>query len=130
MIDGVAGYRLGLRGETSKMGLTRELHAICRYLKRMGVTVILIDEVRNITGDLVATDEQISYLADNIVFLRYAEVDGEIGKTIGVLKKRFSDFERTVRGLSITGDGVEIGTEMTGMRSVLGGIPEGATTAE
>ena len=124
MIDGVAGYRLGLRGETSEMGLTRELHALCRYLKRMGVTVILIEEVTNITGDLVATDEQISYLADNIVFLRYIEVDGEIEKTIGVLKKRFGDFERALRELSITAEGVRVGEKLRGLRGVLTGIPE------
>jgi len=128
LIDGIAGYRLGLRGESSPMGLTRELHALCRYLKRMGVTVILIDEVRSITGNLVATDEGISYLADNIVFLRYVEIDGEIRKVIGVLKKRFGDFEHTVRELSITSDGVVVGEKLTGIRGVLTGIP--GTTAD
>ena len=126
MIDGVAGYRLGLRGESPSMGLLRELHALCRYLKRMGVTVILTEEVRNITGDLVATDERISYLADNIVFLRYVEVDGEIEKTIGVLKKRFGDFERALRELSITSDGVRVGEKRTGVHGIPTGVPEGA----
>jgi len=129
LIDGIAGYRLGLRGESSPMGLTRELHALCRYLKRMGVTVVLIDEVRSITGDLVATDEGISYLADNIVFLRYLEIDGEIRKAIGVLKKRFGDFERALRELSITADGVVVGEKLTGLRGVLTGVPE-RTTAD
>jgi circadian clock protein KaiC len=124
MIDGVAGYRLGLRGNDSRAELTRELHALCRYLKRMGVTVILIEEVTNITGDLTATDEQISYLADNILFLRYIEVDGEIRKTIGVLKKRFGDFERSLRELSIGSDGVRVGEKLTGLHGILTGVPE------
>lgn len=121
MIDGVAGYRLGLRGDNSRAALTRELHALCRYLKRMGVTVVLIEEVSDIGGGLVATDERISYLADNIVFLRYAEFDGEIGKTIGVLKKRFGDFERSVRRLSIESGGVRVGERLADIRSVLHG---------
>jgi circadian clock protein KaiC len=124
MIDGITGYRLGLRGDDSQAELTRELHALCRYLKRMGVTVILIEEVENITGDLSATDEQISYLADNIVFLRYMEIDGEIRKTVGVLKKRFGDFEQSLREMSISEDGVEVGSKLTGMRGILTGIPE------
>ena len=124
MIDGITGYRLGLRGEDSQDELTRELHALCRYLKRMGVTVILIEEVENITGDLSATDEQISYLADNIVFLRYLETDGEIRKTVGVLKKRFGDFEQSLREFEITDSGVEVGPKLTGMRGILTGIPE------
>jgi circadian clock protein KaiC len=124
MIDGITGYRIGLRGEDSQTELTRELHALCRYLKRMGVTVILIDQVENITGDLSATDEQISYLADNILFLRYLEIDGEIQKTVGVLKKRFGDFEQSLRELSISEQGVEVGPKLSGMRGILTGVPE------
>jgi len=124
MIDGITGYRLGLRGDDSQAELTRELHALCRYLKRMGVTVLLLEEVENITGDLSATDEQISYLADNIVFLRYMEIDGGIRKTVGVLKKRFGDFEQSLREMSISEDGVEVGPKLTGMRGILTGIPE------
>ena len=124
MIDGITGYRLGLRGEDTQDELTRELHALCRYLKRMGVTVLLLEEVENITGDLSATDEQISYLADNIVFIRYLETDGGIRKTVGVLKKRFGDFEQSLREFEITGSGVKVGPKLTGMRGILTGIPE------
>jgi circadian clock protein KaiC len=47
MIDSVAGYRLSLRGQD----LVSHLHALCKYLQNMGVTVILINEVEHITGD-------------------------------------------------------------------------------
>lgn len=124
MIDGVAGYRLGLRGGVSEQDLTRELHALCRYLKRMGVSVILIEEVRNITGDFKATDQQISYLADNLVFLRYLEVDGEIQKAIGVLKKRFGDFEQSLRSLTIDSEGLQVGDRMGDYHGLLSGTPE------
>ncbi|MEM7716029.1 MAG: hypothetical protein AAF349_21065 [Cyanobacteria bacterium P01_A01_bin.68] len=43
----------------------------------MGVTVILINETENITGDFRATELGISYIADNIIFLRYLEIYGE-----------------------------------------------------
>ncbi|SDM56565.1 circadian clock protein KaiC [Halogranum gelatinilyticum] len=124
LLDGTAGYRLGLQGGDSQNSLTRELHALCRYLKRMGVTVILVEEVQNVTGEFTATSERISYLADNIVFLRYLEVDGEIQKAIGVLKKRFGEFEPTLRKLSITTGGVDVGEQLTGLRGVLTGTPE------
>lgn len=124
MIDGVAGYRLGLRGEDAESDLTRELHALCRYLKRMGVTVILVEEVQNVTGEFAPTSRNISYVADNIVFLRYVEVDGEVEKSIGVLKKRFGGFERGLRGLTIDGDGLRVGETMRGYRGLLTGTPE------
>lgn len=124
MIDGVAGFRLGLRGDDSREQLMRELHALCRYLKRMGVTVILIEEVRDITGEFTATDSQTSYLADNIIFLQYLEVEGDIQKAIGVLKKRFGGFEHSLRELSIDDDGLHVGDRLDDYRGILTGTPE------
>ncbi len=122
MLDGTAGYRLSLRGREDD--LVAELHALVRYLRNMGVTVILAEEVRSITGQFQPTSENISYLADNIVFLRYLEVRGEIRKSIGVLKKRLGDFEPTLRELHITGDGMWIGDPLDDLRGVLTGTPE------
>jgi len=122
MVDGISGYRLTLRGEEGMM--LQRMHALGRYLKNMGVTGIFVDETRNITGEFAATEENLSYLADNIVFLRHIELGGELRKTIGVLKKRTGDFERTLREFEITGDGISVGDPLTGMRGILSGTPE------
>ena len=125
MIDGIAGYKLTLRGEEETM-LAR-MHALGRYLNSMGVTTIFVDETKNITGDFNATQENMSYLADSIVFLRHLELEGELRKAIGVLKKRTSDFERTLREFEITGHGITVGESLTGMRGILSGTPERVT---
>ena len=122
MVDGIAGYKLTLRGAEETM-LAR-MHALSRYLNSMGVTTIFIDETKNITGDFNATQENMSYLADSIVFLRHLELEGELRKAIGVLKKRTSDFERTLREFEITGHGIKVGEPLTGMRGILSGTPE------
>lgn len=122
MIDGTAGYRLSLRGEEDD--LLRELHSLCRYLKNMGATVILIEETTSITGEFRATDRKISYIADNIIFLRYLEFRGELQKAIGVLKKRMSDFERTLREFRMTEHGIMVGEPLTELRGILQGSPE------
>jgi circadian clock protein KaiC len=75
VIDGIAGYRLTLSGETDM--LLRRLHALGQYLKNVGVTTILVDETAGVTGAFTATEENISYLADNITFLRHLEHRGE-----------------------------------------------------
>lgn len=124
MIDGTAGYRQSLRGDDSPAQLTRELHALCRYLKRMGVTVVLIEEISAVTGEFAPTTHQISYLADNLIFLRYLEIDGELRKAIGVLKKRYSGFETSLRELRIDSDGLHIGSPISGYRGLLKGIAE------
>jgi circadian clock protein KaiC len=122
MLDGIAGYRLTLHGETDM--ILQRLHALGRYLKNMGVTTILVDETDSPTGPFTATQENISYLADNIVFLRHVELRGELRKAIGVLKKRTSDFERTLREFEITADGIAVGEPLTGMQGILSGTPD------
>jgi circadian clock protein KaiC len=122
MLDGINGYKLALRGDDD--ALVRKLHALCRYLKNMGVTVILVDEVDTVTGEFQATDAGISYLADNVLFLRHLELDGELRKAVGVLKKRVGPFERTLREFEITPDGVRVGQSLNGVRGILQGTPE------
>ncbi|WP_439028524.1 ATPase domain-containing protein [Haloarchaeobius sp. DT45] len=122
MIDGISGYRLSIRGDDDD--LVRELHALCRYLRGMGVTTILVDDVPAVTGDFKPTSERISYLGDNILFLRYLELHGEINRAMGVLKMRTSDFERTLREFEIRSDGLHLGEPLTSLHGVLSGTPE------
>jgi circadian clock protein KaiC len=124
MIDGIDGFRQGLAGEGRDVA--RELHDIGRYLKNVGVTTILVNEVGTITGEFEATEENVSYLADNILFLRYVELRGELRKAVGVLKKRTGDFDRRLRKLEMTEHGVKVGEPLTGLRGILTGTPEWA----
>mgnify|MGYP001049305988 CR=1 FL=1 len=120
MLDSVAGYRLSVQSED----LTRHLHALCAYLRNMGITVLLVNETETITGDFSATDIGISPLADNIVFLRYLELRGRLERAIGVLKKRVSAFETSLRELDITSNGIHVGRPLTELRGILTGNPE------
>lgn len=119
MIDSTAGYRVSLQGED----LVAHLHSLCAYLRNMGATVLLLHEVSQITGEFRATDAEVSYLADNILFLRYVELGGELRRVVGVLKKRTSDFQKTLRELTITGDGLVVGEPLAGFRGILSGLP-------
>ncbi|ELZ88345.1 ATPase domain-containing protein [Haloferax sulfurifontis] len=122
MIDGIRGYQLSIQG--GQQDLTRKLHALCRYLTNMGVTVVLVDESSTVMEEFSATDSGVSYLADNILFLRHIEYGGELRKVTGVLKKRTSDFERALRELEITESGLEVSDPLTGLRGILSGTPE------
>ncbi|MCF8025913.1 MAG: AAA family ATPase [Desulfobacteraceae bacterium] len=119
MIDSIDGYSVALGGAE----LTSHIHALTKYLANMGVTVLLVNEVEYITGQFRATEVGISYIADNVVFLRLLEIKGEIRKAIGVLKKRLSGFENTLRELEITRYGIKVGKPMTNLRGILSGTP-------
>lgn len=122
IIDSVGGYDLSVREENT----LERLHALTVYLQNMGVTTLLVNETANVTGQFEATGMNASYLADNIIFLRYLELNGELRKAIGVLKKRMSDFERSIREFEITSGGIKVGSKMTNLRGILTGMPENA----
>jgi len=125
MLDSVSGYRLSFAAVSdAKNEIIRNLHALTNYLNNQGITVLLINEIDNITGDFKATELGISYLADNIMFLRYLEFNGELKKAIGVLKKRLSDFEKQMREFEITSQGIKVGKPLTHLRGILTGNPE------
>lgn len=121
MIDGSQGFQENLRGLDDTTG---DLLRIGRFLRAAGVSTILVNEVHNITGDFHATEERTSNLADNIIFLRHVEYRGEMRKVIGTLKMRTSDFERNLRELEITADGVHVGEPLPQLRGILTGTPE------
>lgn len=122
MLDGVEGYRYTVRGAGPDP--MEELSTLGRYLRNLGVTTIVVNEVHNVTGEFQATERGASYLADNIVFLRHIEYRGELRKVIGVLKKRTSDFEHRLRELEITGEGLVVGDPLPELRGILTGRPE------
>lgn len=124
MIDGSQGFKQGLRGIEDPTGA---LLGIGRFLRAAGVSTILINEVHNITGSFKATEERTSNLADNIVFLRHVEYKGEMRKVIGTLKMRTSDFEQSLRELTISGDGIQVGEPLPQLRGILTGTPEWTT---
>jgi circadian clock protein KaiC len=120
MIDSISGYRLSLHDQD----LIAHMHALAKYLQNMGVAILLINEVEAITGDFRITDVGVSYMSDNIIFLRYLEMRGEMSKALGVLKKRISDFEKTLREVTITSEGIRIGPQLSTLRGILSGTPE------
>jgi len=122
LIDGVDGYKMSLRGD--EQALVENLHALVRYLKNMGVTVLLVDEIDQVTGLPTPTSVNVSYVADNIIFLSYVEMGGRLRRVMGVLKKRVGDFEHTLREFTISDDGIGIGEPLHGLQGVLNGAPE------
>lgn len=126
MIDSVAGYRHAMRlGEEEAIN---HLFALCKYLQNMGVTVIVINETEGGWSENRSTATKMGYLADNIIFLRYLErrTEGsvELRKAVGVLKKRLSDFDKSLREVEITREGLHVGKPLRGISEILGSSSE------
>lgn len=124
MIDGTSGYQLALEGQD----LVSHLHSLVKYLQHMGIAVLLINEV-DVTGEAFKiSGDRISYLSDNVIFLRYGEkthIDGvvEVVRLMGVLKKRLSGFESLLLPYAITSKGIEVMGPVRRLSSILGAMP-------
>jgi circadian clock protein KaiC len=65
----------------------------------------------------------LSYLADNVLLLRYFEMHGEIRKALSVVKKRGGVHERSIRELALGKGKIEVGQSLTDFRGLLTGTP-------
>ncbi|WP_200769748.1 ATPase domain-containing protein [Halarsenatibacter silvermanii] len=125
MIDSVTAFNsLFLDENWNKLDLRKVLDSLRKLLINNNATLLMINEIPNITGDFRVTDDQISYLADNIIILRYIELSGGMQKAIGVLKKRLSSFETKLREFEISKYGLEVGEPMEDLSGILSGNPE------
>jgi len=121
-IDGLSGYKISLQGNDQR--LVRRLHGLSRVLKNHGIAVIITDEADRLTGIPEATSTNTSYIADNIVFLSYVEVDGELDRAIGVVKKRLGDFDSRFHRFAIeSGEGLVIQGLFDNVRGIMQGSP-------
>jgi circadian clock protein KaiC len=120
VIDSLNGY---LNAVPDERFMTTYLHEMLTYLGQHRVATILVGVQQGMLGGNMSSAMDASYVADNVLMLRYFELDGEIRKAISVFKKRGSAHERTIRSLRLTGDGIEVGKVLRGFHGLLTGVP-------
>ncbi|NLE57375.1 MAG: AAA family ATPase [Planctomycetes bacterium] len=121
LIDSLDGFRLSMLGEKF---LVLQLHELLAYLGQSDVSTVLTMSQHGIlpTASL-ATEAEVSYLADTIMLLRYYEYAGEVRRAISCVKKRSGAHEHTIRAMSMTPQGLKIGEPLRNLRGVLTGMP-------
>jgi circadian clock protein KaiC len=121
LIDSLNGYFNAMPEEKL---LELQLHELFRYLRQLGVTVILTLAQHGLLGTVMAGPVDLSYLADTLILLRYFEAGGQIRKAISIPKKRAGRHESTIRELAMDDGGLRVGAPLTAFRGVLTGVPE------
>jgi circadian clock protein KaiC len=120
VIDSLHGY---LNAMPDERFLTTHLHELLTYLGQRGVVTLLVSVQKGMLGNSMTTDVDASYLADNVVILRYFESGGEVRQAISVFKKRGSWHERTIREFSMSSKGIHVGPALRQFHGVLTGVP-------
>ena len=125
VIDSLNGY---LNAMPEERFMIVQLHELLAYLGQLGVATLLVSAQQGLIGQM-ASNIDISYLADGVILFRYFEARGEVRQAISVLKKRTGAHERTIRELSIGNHGLSIGEPLREFRGVLTGVPHERTEA-
>ena len=120
VIDSLNGFLQAMPGEQF---LALHLHELLTYLNHRGVVTLMILAQMGVIGTGIQTPADISYLADNIVVLRYFEAQGEVRQAISMIKKRSGAHEHTIRELRLGPDRIHVGQPLTDFHGVLTGIP-------
>ncbi len=73
------------------------VYSLVQWFKDYGITAILTTEMGNIFApELTLTGRGVSHIADNILLMRYTEIDGEIRRAITMLSARGSNHSNNV----------------------------------
>ncbi|MGH9513139.1 MAG: ATPase domain-containing protein [Terriglobales bacterium] len=120
VIDSLNGYLQSMPGEKF---LASHLHELLSYLNNCGVLTMVVLAQAGTFGSLAQTPVDVSYLADNILLLRYFEVHGEVRQAISMIKKRSGGHEHSIRELALGPDRIRIGEPLKNFQGVLSGIP-------
>jgi circadian clock protein KaiC len=121
VLDSLRGYNLAMAEFATPVA---NIQNMTSYLNRMRVTSILINEIEALSGTFIPTELGVSYVADNIMLLRYAEAQDIVMRVISCLKKRHGNFERSLRSFTIESDtGIEVGDELKGYSGLLHSVP-------
>lgn len=119
VIDSLNGY---LNSMPQEKYLTIQLHELLTYMAQKGVASFLVVAQHNLLGSMNAPID-VTYLADTVVMFRYFEADGRVRKAMSVVKKRSGAHESTIRELSLSSKGIQVGAALTEFRGILTGVP-------
>lgn len=124
VIDSLVGFEMAL-APGFRADFRESLYRMIGALTGAGVTVLSTVEVEDNFTQLQFSHYAISFLTDDILRLRYVEIDGQLRKVLVVIKMRGGNHSKDVREYVITETGmVVIHPRQTEYARLTTGLPE------
>ena len=121
VFDSLTGMSLGV---ASQRRFRELVYALTQHFRVAGVTPLMTMEVAELLGNAQLTGHGVSSIVDNLIVLRYVEVDGHLERAVFVLKARGTSHAAELRRFLIDGRGARVGARFQDLRGVLTGIPQ------
>ena len=122
-IDSVSGFELALAPDF-RQDFRESLYRLVGALTGTGITVLMTMEIVQTSSELRFSPYLISFLADDIILLRHAEIAGQLRKSLAVIKMRNSDHSKELWLYDITARGLIVRQSLRDARGT------GTVTAE
>lgn len=120
VLDSLTSMALGVPSDRRFKEL---VYALAKHLYAGRVTLSMNMEVEDLLGSAQLSGHGLSFAADNVIQLKYVEVEGRLERGLSVLKARGLRHATDVRRLRVERGGVEVGAPFEGLRGVLTGLP-------
>lgn len=102
--------------------LLTQMHELLTYLGQRGVATFFVMGQSGVVGETLSPADA-SYLMDNMLLFRFFEAQGEVRKTISVIKKRGGAHEIAIRELKFGPEGIMVGEALRQFQGILSGVP-------
>lgn len=123
VIDSMTGFELAL-APAFRQDFRESLYRMVVALTGAGVTVVTTVETISSFTDLRFSPHAISFLSDDIILLRYVEIDGQLRRIMLVVKMRGGDHSKDIREYEVTNAGLIVGERLTQYKGLISGLPE------
>jgi circadian clock protein KaiC len=107
VIDSLVGFEMAL-APGYREDFRESLYRLVRSLTGAGLTVLSTVEVEDTFTGLPLSHHTISFLTDDIIRMRYVEIDGQLRKVLLVVKMRRSNHSKDIREYVIKDKGVVV----------------------
>jgi len=124
VIDSLVGFEMAL-APGFRADFRESLYRMIGALTGAGITILSTVEVEDTFTGMPFSHYAISFLTDDILRLRYVEIDGQLRKVMVVIKMRGGNHSKDIREYVITSKGVVVihprSTDYNGLTT---GIPQ------
>lgn len=118
VIDSLAGFEMALAP-----GFRESLYRMIYALTGVGITILSTLEMVETFTEFRFSSYSISFLTDDIIRMRYVEIDGQLRKMMVVAKMRASAHSVDIYDYDINLQGIVIGERLKDYTKVITGIP-------
>jgi len=122
VIDSLAGFEMAL-APGFRTDFREALYRMIFSLTGTGITILSTLEMEESFKELPFSPFLISFLTDDIIRLRYVEIEGQLRKIMMIVKMRGGNHSKDIREYEITSKGVVIGERLTGYDHLITGVP-------